>query len=203
VISNAVMVMKIATGEIKEQPDTRDPKWRLTMRLKTQLVGFTLLLLTTANEIEGRRVSAAPSQKTVCAVTTPNRIVAGGGEEDPNSYGNRQVSVFGLWPDGTVVFKPGGAGFLTRDGSLGMKFGWLRGVPGQLRIEGRRLDASAPPLRGEVPSGYGALGFQASYVVFPMPGCWEVTGRVGDASVTFVTMVAKIGDGPAWRRDVP
>ena len=175
------------------------------MRLKTQLIGFTLLLLIAANHSEGRQLSAAPSQKTVCAVTTPNGIVAGGGEEDPNSYGNRQVSVgpFGLWPDGTVVFKPGGAGFLTQDGSLGMKFGWRRGVPGQLRIEGRRLDSPAPPLRGEVPSGYGALGFQASYVVFPTPGCWEVTGRVGGESVTFVTMVVKIGDGPAWRRDVP
>lgn len=30
-------------------------------------------------------------------------------------------------------------------------------------------------------------------------GCWEVTGRVGEASLTFVTMVTKIGDGPAWR----
>lgn len=176
------------------------------MRLKTKLGGFVLLLLIAADDGEGRQVSAAPSQKTVaCAVTTPNGIVAGGGEENPNSYGNRQVSVgpFGLWPDGTVVFRPDGAGFLTRDGSLGMKFGWLRGVPGQLRIEGRRLDAPASPLRAEVPSGYGPLGFQATYVVFPTPGCWEVTGRVGDASVTFVTMVVKIGDGPAWRRDAP
>ena len=173
------------------------------MPFKTQLVGFVLLLLIAANHSEGSQLSAAPSQKTVaCAVTTPNGIVAGGGEEDRNSYGNRQVSVFGLH-DGTVIFKPGGSGFVTRDGSLGMKFGWLRGVPGQLRIEGRRLDAVASPLRAEVPNGYGALGFQATYVVFATPGCWEVTGRVGDASVTFVTMVVKIGDGPAWRRDAP
>ncbi|MEX2272966.1 MAG: hypothetical protein WD690_15945 [Vicinamibacterales bacterium] len=139
-----------------------------------------------------------------CAVTKPNGINAGD-EGDPNSYGNHEVSVgpFGLWPDGTVVFKPGGAGFLTRDGSLGMKFGWQRGVSGQLRIEGRRLDATAPPLRSEVPGGYRDRGFQASYVIFPTPGCWEVTGRVGQASVTFVTRVVKVGDGPSWRRDVP
>jgi hypothetical protein len=174
------------------------------MRLETQLVGFILLLLTAANDSECRQASAETSQKTKCAVTTPNGIVAGGGDKDPNSYGNRQVSVgpFGLWPGGTVVFKPGGAGFRTRDGSLGMKFGWMRGVRGQLRTEGRRLDAPAPPVRGEVPRGYGSLGFQASYVVFPSTGCWEVTGRIGDASVTFVTMVVQIGEGPAWRRDV-
>jgi hypothetical protein len=45
-----------------------------------------------------------------------------------------------------------------------------------------------------------AHGFQASYVIFPTPGCWEVTGRVGDASITFVLSVIKIGDGPSWRR---
>jgi len=176
------------------------------MRFKAQLLGFVLLLLTAVNDSEGGQVSAAPSQPTVaCAVTTPNGIVAGGEQRDPTSHGNRQVSVgpFGLWPDGTVIFKPGGAGFVTRDGSLGMKFGWRRGVPGQLRIEGRRLDAPASPLRAEVPNGYGDLGFQATYVIFSTPGCWEVTGRVGDASVTFVTMVVKIGEGPAWRRDVP
>ncbi|PYR14739.1 MAG: hypothetical protein DMF95_31490 [Acidobacteria bacterium] len=108
-----------------------------------------------------------------------------------------------MWPNGTVVFKPGGAGFVTRDGSLGMKFGWRRGVSGQLKIDGRRLDAVAPPLRSEVPSGYGDRGFQATYVIFPTEGCWEVTGTVGDAHVTFITKIVKIADGPAWRRDVP
>jgi hypothetical protein len=81
-----------------------------------------------------------------------------------------------------------------------MKFGWQRGSTGPLTIEGRRLDGDGPPLRAEVPSGYGPSGFQSSYIIFPTPGCWEVTGRVGDASVTFVTKVLKIGDGPSWRR---
>src|SRR5712691_9487658 len=130
-----------------------------------------------------------------CAVTTPNGIAAGEDHPERGSYGKAQVSVgpFGLWPDGTVVFKPGGAGFMTRDGSLGMKFGWRRGVSGQLRIEGRRIDAVAPPLRSEVPEGYGERGFQATSIIFPTPGCWEVTGRVGDATVTFITGVVKIG----------
>jgi hypothetical protein len=171
------------------------------MRAKTHHLGFVVLLLTAAVHSEGGRRPAAVQVPAACAVTKPNGIVAGG-EHDANSYGNPHVSVgpFGLWPDGTVVFKPGGPGFVTRDGSLGMKFGWMRGVPGSLRIEGRRLDAPGPPLRAEVPNGYDDLGFQATSVIFPAPGCWEVTGRVGAASVTFVTMVVKIGDGPAWRR---
>jgi hypothetical protein len=138
-----------------------------------------------------------------CAVTKPNGIAAGSEEADPKSHGNREVSVgpFGLWSDGTVVFKPGGAGFVTPAGALGMKFGWRRGVRGQLSIEGRRLDATAPPLRASIPKGYGDIGFQSSALMFSTPGCWEVTGRVAGASVTFVTKVVKIGDGPAQRRD--
>src|ERR1700737_2052682 len=34
------------------------------------------------------------------------------------------------------------------------------------------------------------------YVTFPTPGCWEVTRLVGDAHVTFITRVVKIGEGP-------
>jgi hypothetical protein len=77
-----------------------------------------------------------------------------------------------------------------------MKWPWWRGVKGQLTIEGQRLDASARPLRAHVGSGYGDTGFQASALIFPTPGCWEVTGRVDDASLTFVTRAVQIGDGP-------
>jgi hypothetical protein len=175
------------------------------MRFERRLLGMAIAALL-AGLSAGRELAASAVQSTAgCAITTPNGIAAGDAQADPGSYGNSQVSVgpFGLWPEGTVVFKPGGAGFVTQKGSLGMKFGWRRAVSGQLTIEGRRLDAAAPPLRAEVPGGYGDRGFQATYVIFPTPGCWEVTGRVGDASVTFVTKVIKIGDGPGWRRDVP
>ncbi len=127
-----------------------------------------------------------------CNVTAPSEL----------GVGNERLSAVGLWPNGALVFRPGGPGFVTADGSLGMKFGWQRGITGQLAIEGRRLDAEAPPLRAEVPGGYGSVGFQPSYIIFPTPGCWEVTGRVSDESVTFVTSVVKIGDGPSWRRGV-
>ena len=163
------------------------------------------LLFLIAARISAEEFVAIDSQPGVaCEVTRPNGVVAGSDDPQPSSHGNRQLSLgpFGLWPDGTVVFKPGGAGFITPDGSLGMKFGWTRGVPGQLRIEGRRLDAPASPLRAHVPNGYGEIGFQATALVFSSPGCWEVTGRVGDASLTFVTKVEKIGEGPSWRRDV-
>ena len=175
------------------------------MRFQAMLLGLAILPSLVAVSQEYRVSPPAPQTKVECAVTKPNGIAAGQQQPAPGSYGNREVSVgpFGLWPDGTVVFKPGGPGFVTRNGSLGMKFGWLRGVSGQLRITGRRLDAEAPPLRAEVPDGYGDRGFQVTYIIFPTPGCWEVTGRVGNSSVMFVTKVVKVDDGPKWQRDVP
>jgi hypothetical protein len=56
-------------------------------------------------------------------------------------------------------------------------------------ISGRRLDAPAPPLRARVPDGYGDRGFQVTGLIFPTAGCWDVTGHLGDASLTFVTFV--------------
>lgn len=145
-----------------------------------------------------------PSSDVPCTVTTPNGIVAGQSERQESSYGNTALSVDGLWPRGEIVFAPHGSGFVTHDGALGMKFLWIRAVPGNLKISGRRLDADAPPLRSDLRCCYGESGFRPSYLIFPTPGCWEVTGQVGereDSKLTFVTRVVKIGDGPAWRLD--
>ena len=173
------------------------------MRLQALLFSVVTLSSLVTASVARPATTQTPPAPGECKVTKPNGIAAGVKELAPDSYGNSEVSVgpFGLWPDGTIVFKPGGAGFVTRSGALGMKFGWLRGVSGKLKITGRRLDGEAPPLRSEVPDGYGDRGFQATYLIFPTPGCWEVTGHVGDSSVTFVTKVVKIGDGPSWRRD--
>jgi hypothetical protein len=171
------------------------------MRLVIHLLALGLLLMppggTTLQQSDGATAI------NPCRVTVPNGIVAGGQSVQADSYGNEGLSTFGLWPAGTIVFRPGGPGFVTKDGSLGMKFGWWRGIAGQLRIEGRRLDARARPLKAEVSQGYGTIGFQPSYIIFPTPGCWEVTGRVGEASLTFVTKVVKIGGGPERRRTNP
>jgi len=99
----------------------------------------------------------------------------------------------------------GGAGFQTKEGALGMKFGWTRGIRGKINVTGRRIDADAPPLRFETNQTNDAhsTGFLASYLLFSTTGCWEVTAQVGDredSKITFVTRVEKIGDGPAWRR---
>ena len=148
------------------------------------------------------------SARAACAVTIPNGsqppVKNFGGKvtyspdyngprdaPDQGSHGNGKLWTV-LYPDGTVVFRRGGPGFILSDGSLSMKFPWWRGVRGKLSIEGRRLDSSAPPLRARIPEGYGDTGFQSTAIIFPTEGCWEVTGKVGEASLTFVTKVVRV-----------
>jgi hypothetical protein len=102
-------------------------------------------------------------------------------------------------PGGSFVFRPGGPGFIDRDGALGIKFYWVRPAGSALIVGGRRLDAEAPPARAYMNDGYLNADGQPTYLVFPTPGCWQITGRVGDRSLTFIVQVEKEGNGPDWK----
>jgi hypothetical protein len=102
------------------------------------------------------------------------------------AYGNESLWVAGLGEGGVIRADQR---FVEPDGSIGWKLGWWRIDAGRLSISGHRLDAAAPPLRAEVSDDYGDQGFVPSGVHFPTEGCWEVTGTVRDASLTFVTFV--------------
>jgi hypothetical protein len=122
----------------------------------------------------------------ICPVTEPNGSLPPNETVPSSEYlGNSQLWT-SLWPDGKVMMEPYNH---EADGSFSMKWGWVRAVTGPLTIEGHRLDADAEPLHADIPDGYGDTGFQVSALIFPTTGCWEVTGRVGDASLTFVTEV--------------
>ncbi len=132
--------------------------------------------------------SPQPIAFPACPVTLPNGNTPPGEAHAPEYHGNGALFTV-LWPDGNISIGPQN---VEPDGSLSMKFVWWRGMKGQLMIEGRRLDAVAPPLRADIPDGHGDSGVQASALIFPTEGCWEVTGRVGDAALTFVTRVTKV-----------
>jgi hypothetical protein len=157
-------------------------------------VAIVHLSVTSANA--ERRVGAPQGVGLAfaCPVTQPNGRGVSDWSGTGNNHGNDAL-VIQLWPGGTVTFKPNGPGFVLADGALSMKFPWWRLRNGPLSIEGRRLDAPAPPLRARIPSGYGNTGFQSTSVIFPTPGCWEVTGHVGDGALTFITRVEKITEG--------
>lgn len=48
-------------------------------------------------------------------------------------------------------------------------------------------------MRADIPEGYGETGFQATALIFPSEGCWEVSGSIGDKELRFVTLVVKGG----------
>jgi len=106
----------------------------------------TLISLGTLLAPRALTFPTATSQAIVdCPVTQPmaqppsDKALAGlnVGNEDNTLFSN-------LWPESTVIFKPGGAGEISPDGSLSMKWPWYRHkIKGQVVVEGRRLDAFA------------------------------------------------------------
>ena len=130
-----------------------------------------------------------------CPVTEPN---------DGSFYANESLKA--LVGSGSFGFRPGGPGFVDYDGALGIKFAFIRLIPGRLHVGGRRLDGEAGPARAYIydyPYDSGNGGFQPIYLVFPTPGCWEISGGVSGERLTFVTLVEKVGDGPDWRMENP
>ena len=115
------------------------------------------------------------------------------------NYGNDRIRVALVPEDGRLVAgRLAGGGTratINPDGSIDAKFGWWRAGSGKIKIEGRRLDAPAPPLVAHVPDGYSA-GFQATGLTFPTVGCWQVTGRYAGAKLTFTVLVSKSALGP-------
>jgi hypothetical protein len=161
------------------------------MRAAALLLALGVALTGCLGSDEPERKPTAASRE--CPVTIPNGSVPPG-ESAPGDYHGNGKLWTALPARGVLVAVPPGAegqGWVTtdvrEDGSVGMKFGWTRGsgVEGRLEIRGRRLDGKAPPLEAEI-QDYGPSGFQPSTIVFPSEGCWEVTGRSGDAELTFV-----------------
>jgi hypothetical protein len=138
-----------------------------------------------------------PAGSSPCQVTQPNGL-APAGEAPSDLWFEQNGLTTVLWPQGTIVFQPGGPGEIRDNGDLAMKFPFTRGpgVVGALDISGRRLDGQSLPAFGEIPDGYGDTGFQASAIVFPSPGCWEITVRAGTAQMIFIQRVVKT-DPPA------
>ena len=133
------------------------------------------------------RVAARQCPKTIISrVAGPPGVSPADVVPGTSAYGNGELVVGALNVDGVIV----ASGDMVRpDGSIRWKFPWWRLVYGHLTITGRRLDAPAAPLRSFVPGGYGDIGFQASGVIFPSEGCWQVTGTIAHTSLTFVTLV--------------
>ena len=70
----------------------------------------------------------------------------------------------------------------------GFKMGWFRPAGADLNIEGQRIDQSAAPLTAEIPCCY-PTQFQATGIIFPSAGCWEITAKAEDQVLSFIVWV--------------
>jgi hypothetical protein len=156
---------------------------------------LTLIALLSLPAVSVGKSQTSKTKFADCPVTiprkTPDSVRNGLGTQDAYWNGNLYAGAF--WPDATVMVGPPSVGAVLPDGSLGMKYPWLRvsGLTGKLTVTGRRLDAAAPPLKVDIPNGYLNTGFQATGLIFPTEGCWEITGKVGDTTLTFVNRVIR------------
>jgi hypothetical protein len=134
------------------------------------------------------RVATPPATAETCPVTIPS-----GGRTlgpMPARHGNGLLWT-GLPRDGTVAVDADRVG---PDGYIfWTKLIWIaRGVHGDLEVQVQRLDAPAPVLSPDVVSGRLSGWFGpswASRMRFSSAGCWRVTGRVDDVSLSFVVKV--------------
>lgn len=120
-----------------------------------------------------------------CRPTQPNG--AGITPESGVNHGNRNLLV-SLPSHGRL--RPA-RGDVTPAGAIEAKFGWYRRTPGRLRITGVSVDRARRKIKAHVMHGYGPSGFQPSVLVFPKPGCYRITGRVSNVSLTFVLEVLR------------
>ena len=184
-----------ATRQLVFERPEGDHRVRYTLALAPLDVQLSRLDVLASGELDYRNYRSydftRPAQEGAtasCTITHPPGGI----------YGNDSLQA-ALPTNGRFVFVPNGAGFTDRDGAMGIKFAWFRLKPGTLYVGGRRLDGEAAPARAYMSDGYGDEGFQPVYLVFPTPGCWEITGGVGEARLSFVLRVERIGAGPpSW-----
>lgn len=125
-----------------------------------------------------------------CPVTTPNGKRPPKTPAGPGWHGNGLLWA-GLPRDGAMVIPPER---VEADGSLFNKLGWSTTPAGSApSISGQRLDGPAAPLR-VIATYFGSSSNSprpswATPVLFSTPGCWRITARVRDLTLTYVVSV--------------
>jgi hypothetical protein len=138
-----------------------------------------------------------PTATETCPVTIPN-----GDGPPPGLAADARWHTNGfLWTrlplDGVLIPDPGNVGWPgDREGSIGTKLFWFAAhEDGEFTLSGQRLDSPSPePLvvrrvnRGTA-TGFRGTGTWATPVTFSSEGCWRLTARVRDITLSFVMKV--------------
>lgn len=119
-----------------------------------------------------------PDPRSACPVTVPNSPRSG-------RFNHTNGFLSSTLPSGGVI----SAARYEPDGSLFWKPYWRARDPEgwTVAVRGQRLDAPAPLMR--VLAVRWGSGSWATASTFPSEGCWRITGRVGDVSLSYVVKV--------------
>jgi hypothetical protein len=176
---------------------------------------LSLLCLLCLSQASLTQQESATARPEAVPETCPVTKVSDNPFVPPHPYHAKTMSG-GSWfgTDGLWIAPPadgiwGGQHFSTTDPASGSKTDWWREAKvswwrqgydwrvdsaSKLKVTGRRLDSTAPPLVAHEANAVG-IKFPNIYMMdslyFPTPGCWEITGRYEDDEVTFVVWVAK------------
>lgn len=159
----------------------------------------TYRLVLWCGRCEGARLRPTPARLRIrptasCPVTKPNGNAPPGQPRTVSWHGNGFLWA-GLDRDGTLTAKPDQ---VEPDGSIVDKLLWVTTPPwAKPTVTGERIDADAPPLRVvRVNTGSFSGAANASHMTpvgFPTAGCWRLTARLGDLSLTYVVRVVLPG----------
>ena len=136
-------------------------------------------------------LTATPTATTLtdeCAVTEPVWVKPpeDSAVQNPPAYGNYFVNEDGsIWAS---AWWTEDEEYPLRAGEDGVKVGWFRPAGSLLEITGRRLDGQAHGFKADIPCCY-PTRFQATGLIFPTEGCWEVNAKAGDSELSFVVAV--------------
>jgi hypothetical protein len=126
---------------------------------------------------------------SACPLTEPTWVKP---PEDSAVQNPPQFGYYFVNEDNTMwaaAWWAGQEGYHLRAGEEGNKMGWFRPEGATLAITGHRLDAEAPALEAEIPCCY-PTRFQATGLLFPTEGCWEVLAAAAESELSFVVWVA-------------
>lgn len=160
------------------------------MGIQTFILGWviSLLLLGCRTAESAPQPAPATASAAACPVTAAVKVMppvdtaVQGTPEEGYYFVNENRSI---WAS---------AGWFGRDGDgwqageRGNKVGWFRPAGADLKITGHPLDGPPAELEASVPCCYRSR-FQATGLIFPRAGCWEITAQAGGEVLTFVVRV--------------
>ena len=165
-------------------------------RLITSLGWITLLLMTglvldwsIRNLVRTSPGMGNGTTDFTCPVTRANGNLPPGTQTSENqgmmNFGNDKIWTI-LPPDGKIHMLPENQ---LPNGWLATSWPWWQetGTDSYLSIKGHRLDAEADAMIGDMSDRFN--NFLSPTLNFPTTGCWEITARAGEASLTIVVEV--------------